>query len=104
MMFDIEVKNGRAQAEYFGTKKINSSFKKRLVKYLKQLQNEHSKKDSKLNSSQSHLASILSEHLQKMSTNPGENPHLSLSIIFVIMFVIVGIYTNIAAQEIAANK
>lgn len=101
---DIEVNNNRIQADYFGTKKIDPSFKKRLVKYLKQLQNERSKKDSKLNSSQSNLAPVLSEHLQKMSTNPGENPYLSLSTIFVIMFVIVGIYTNIAAQEIAADK
>lgn len=101
---DIEVNNNRIQADYFGTKKIDTSFKKRLVKYLKQLQNERSKKDSKLNSSQSNLAPVLSEHLQKMSTNLGENPYLSLSTIFVIMFVIVGIYTNIAAQEIAADK
>ena len=101
---DIEVNNNRIQADYFGTKKIDPSFKKRLVKYLKQLQKERSKKDSKLNSSQSNLAPVLSEHLQKMSTNPGENPYLSLSTIFVIMFVIVGIYTNIAAQEIAADK
>ncbi|MGL6207242.1 MAG: ABC transporter permease [Lactobacillus panisapium] len=101
---DIEVNNNRIQADYFGTKKIDPSFKKRIVKYLKQLQKERSKKDSKLNSSQSNLAPVLSEHLQKMSTNPGENPYLSLSTIFVIMFVIVGIYTNIAAQEIAADK
>lgn len=101
---DIEVYNGRIQADYFGTKKIDPSFKKRLVKYLKQLQNEHSKKDTKPNLSQSNLAPVLSEHLQKMSTNLGENPYLSLSTIFVIMFVIVGIYTNIAAQEIAADK
>ncbi|WP_164715350.1 ABC transporter permease [Lactobacillus panisapium] len=101
---DIEVNNNRIQADYFGTKKIDPSFKKRLVKYLKQLQKERSKKDSKLNSSQSNLAPVLSEHLQKMSTNPGENPYLSLSTIFVIMFVIVGIYTNIAAQKIAADK
>lgn len=101
---DIEVNNNRIQADYFGTKKIDPSFKKRIVKYLKQLQNERSKKDSKLNSSQSNLSPVLSEHLQKMSTNPGENPYLSLSTIFVIMFVIVGIYTNIAAQEIAADK
>lgn len=101
---DIEVNNGRIQADYFGTKKIDPSFKKRLVKYLKQLQNEHSKKDSKPNLSQSNLAPVLSEHLQKMSASLGENPYLSLSTIFVIMFVIVGIYTNIAAQEIAADK
>lgn len=101
---DIEVNNGRIQADYFGTKKIDPTFKKRLVKYLKQLQNEHSKKDTKPNLSQSNLAPVLSEHLQKMSTNLGENPYLSLSTIFVIMFVIVGIYTNIAAQEIAADK
>lgn len=101
---DIEVNNGRIQADYFGTKKIDPSFKKRLVKYLKQLQNEHSKKDTKPNLSQSNLAPVLSEHLQKMSANLGENPYLSLSTIFVIMFVIVGIYTNIAAQEIAADK
>ncbi|CAM3127305.1 ABC-2 type transport system permease protein [Lactobacillus bombicola] len=101
---DIEVKRGQIQADYFGTKKIDSKFKKRLVKYLKQLQNERSKKDSKLNSSQTHLTPVLSEHLQKMTINLGEDPHLFLSTIFGIMFVIVGIYTNITAQEIAADK
>lgn len=101
---DIEGKNVQIQADYFGNKKIDSSFKKRLAKYLKKLQNEQGKKDSKLYLSQSHLALVLSEHLQEMSTNPSENPYLSLSTIFVIMFAIVGIYANIAAQEMATDK
>lgn len=103
---DIEVKQGRIQVDYFGSKKIDSNFKKKLVKYLKHLQGQYAKIDYKQNSQISHFNQtlVIKEHLKKLSSNPLDNPFFSVSTIFAIMFLIITTYSSITAQEIAADK